>query len=521
MKKSISNIVSFIAIGLTFILLIGANGRNYISIAQTVIDKIQGNPDIQAKNTMETILKDNFTYRSTFIDAYGLSKRALGERIIGDYEFLKDESGIMQLMQGWPSYDNYLTSLKELSETLNETNTPFTYINLPDRGENFSASDTTYYSGKKYAEVISQIQGMDIDILDLQENLIDSGQVTYNDFFFHTDVHLNSQTEFAIAKLITEHLTEKYSVAFPNTDETYDHNMYDWKDYDFCGNLCNSSGRLYNGTDIFQTFEPKFDTHLRLTIPSANAVREGSFHDVMTNGYDTIDGNPYWITNYGQFPQAYYYYDNLLMPDAPKLLVICDSMFMRANTFLTLNASHITVVDPRFYDSIDYVTTCLNEMDYDAVIIGDTGFLNNSVFGRKFNIPESILASQQIAYSGMWLDSVNNIDLYANGSTQGVINPQYYQNSDTVSLVGWAVDFNVNKPLSKLYLKIGKRTLECSYGIERTSVSDYFKNEDLKMTGFSVTFPKEFLNNADRIEFIQVGNDGTYRFETVPYLLSD
>ncbi len=510
-----------IVIALVFVFLIGANWNNYISIAQTVFSKMQGSADIQTQNTISSILKDSFAYRSKFIDLYGLSKRTLGDRIIGKYEFVKDESGIMQLIQEPLKYDNYLLSLKELSETLKDRDIPFIYLNLPDRGENFSASDTTYYWGKKYDDVMTQIQSMNIDVLDLQEKLVETSLVPYDEFFLHTDVHLGSKTEFAIAKLITEHLTEKYSVVFPNTDKAYDYNMYDWKDYNFCGNLCNSSGRLYNGTDIFQTFEPKFDTHLKLTIPAANTVREGSFYDVMTNGYDTIDGNPYWITNYGHFLQAYYFYENLLLPDAPKLLVICDSMFMRTNTFLTLNASHVTVVDPRVYDGIDHVTACLNEKDYDAVIIGDTGFLNNFSFGRKFNIPESVLASQQVSYNGMFLDLVNDVDLNINGSIPGEINPQYYQNSDTVSLIGWAADFNVNKPLSKLYLKIGERTIECRYGLERGSVSDFFQNQDLKMTGFEVSFPKEYLDGVDKLEFIQVGNDGTYRFETVTYLLSD
>ncbi len=138
-------------------------------------------------------------------------------------------------------------------------------------------------------------------------------------------------------------------------------------------------------------------------------------------------------------------------------------------------------------------------------------------FADANEIPSDTLPRQQEIYNGMFLDLVNDVDLNTNGSTPGEITPQYYQNSSTVSLIGWAADFNVNKPLSKLYLKIGERTLECKYGIERTSVSDYFQNQDLKMTGFSITFPKTFLDGVNRIEFIQVGNDGTYKFEAAEY----
>lgn len=522
MKKRFSSIVTVIAIGLAFLSLVYVNKNNYISIAQTVVSKLQGNSDIQAKNTIAGILRDNFTYRSAFIDTYGLSKRVLGERIIGNNEFLKDESGIMQLIQEPQPYDNYLSSLKELSQTLEEKNIPYIYLNLPDRGKSFSAADTAYYWGKKYNDVMTQVRNMNIDELNLDERLIETSLVPYKDFFFRTDVHLCTKTEFHIAKLLTEYLTEKYSVTFPNTNEVYDFNMYVWKDYDFCGNLCNySSGRFYNGTDIFQTFEPQFNTHLRLNIPSANVEKEGTFYDVMTNQYDAIDGTPYWITNYGQYPQPYYFYDNLLYPDGPSLLVICDSMFMRMNTFLALNSSHITVVDPRVDDGVDHVTACLNEKDYDAVIVGDTGFLNNFSFGRKYNIPESTLPLQQVSYNGMWLDYVNDVDLNTNGLIPGQIDSQYYHDSETVSLVGWAADFNVNMPLSKLYLIIGEHTLECKYGIERTSVSDYFQNPNLVMTGFTVSFPKKYLDEVDAVEFIQVGADGSYRFETVTYRLSN
>lgn len=132
-------------------------------------------------------------------------------------------------------------------------------------------------------------------------------------------------------------------------------------------------------------------------------------------------------------------------------------------------------------------------------------------------IPKNICPKQQVSYNGMFLDIVNDTDLNTINSVQGEISSQYYQNSDTISLVGWAADFNVNRPLSKLYLKIGERILECNYGIERTSVSDYFQNQDLKMTGFSVTFSKKHLDNIEKIEFIQVGADGTYAFDTVEY----
>lgn len=512
MKKKVSSFVFVISVGALFLYLIGANWRNYVSIIQTVANASQGGSQENVKDSMTTILKDSFRYRRGFIDAYGMSKKILGERIIGDYEFVKDESGIMQLVQSKLSYDNYLSSIRSLSETLAESNTPFIYLNLPDRGKNFSAADTMNYSGKKYDEVLSQIREMDIDEFDLTEKMIDSSAIAFDEFFFHTDVHLSSKAEFAMADLLTQYLTEKYSIFFPHTEEVYDSDKYQWKDYEFCGNLCNSSGRLFAGTDVFQTFEPKFETHMKLTIPGDNIIKEGTFRDVMTKNYDNLGGSPYWIINYGQYPKPLYYYDNLLCPEGPRLMIICDSMFMRMNTFLALNASHITIVDPRQANGIDYAANCLNNEQYDAVIIGDTGLLNNVSFGQKIDIPDTTKPYQQSGYGGMWVDYVNN-----NLLTVTAISKTLYQNSDMVTLSGWAADFSVGQPLLRMYVKLGTHLLECEYGEERTSVSDAFKNPNLKKTGFKVVFPKEYLEGVNKIEFIQVGNDGTYRFETVSY----
>lgn len=134
-------------------------------------------------------------------------------------------------------------------------------------------------------------------------------------------------------------------------------------------------------------------------------------------------------------------------------------------------------------------------------------------------LPENVIPCNEMSYKGMWLDNVNNSDLNSGEYTQGEIYKSFYQDSQTVFFNGWAADFNANMPLSALYIRVGEKTVKCQYGLERTSVSEYFQNENLKMTGFNVTIPKSYLDGVDKIEFIQVGADGSYRFEAVPYRL--
>lgn len=520
MKKS-SNLIPFIAIGLVFSMLIGMNWKGYVSVIQIVASKLQGNTDIKTKEQIPATLKDNFKYRSEFIDAYGLTKKTLGENIIGKYEYVKDESGIMQHILGTEKFDRnqYIESIKNLMTLINEKNIPCIDVNLPDRGTSFSASGQFEYNCKRNREVEDKIISFGVDEFNVQERLIDTGIISHSDFFLHTDIHLSSKAEFYMAKYLTEYLTEKYSIKFPDSDIVYNENMYEWQDHDFCGNFCGSSGKKYIGTDKFQTFVPKYETEMKLTMPDDN-TRQGDFINVMTNQYSD-ENSPYWITNYGQWPTLHYTYDNIKYTNVPKLLVLADSMFMRANTFLALNSSRLTVLDPRYINGNEYIIDCMLDNDFDAVLICHTDYFNNNLFLGDINFPENILPCNETSYKGMWLDNVNSADLNSSEYTAGQIPKRLYEDNQTVFLNGWAADFNANMPLSALYLKVGDKTVKCQYGIERTSVSDFFQNENLKMTGFNVTIPKSYLEGVDKIEFIQVGNDGAYRFENVIYQLSD
>lgn len=517
--KRRSNYSFFVLIGLVFLVLIGMNWKNYISVLQTAATRWQGNFDIHTKEIIAATLKDNFKYRSEFINAYGLTKKVLGENIIGKYEYIKDESGIIQhITEKIDDKNNYVESVKNVLENLNKRNIPCIDVNLPDRGLNFSAAEQFDYNCKRYRTVEDTITTFGVKEFNVQERLIDTGIISHNDFFFHTDIHLTTRAEFYMAKYLTEYLSDNYFITFPNSDAVYNPDMYDWQDYEFCGNFCASSGKWFISIDNFQTFVPKFETEMKLTLPDGN-VKQGDFIDVMTNG--VTDVSSYWITNYGQWPTLYYNYDNLKCPQGPKLLVLCDSMFMRSNTFLALNSSQLTVLDPRYINGNEYIVNCLLDKNYDAVIICHTDYFNNNLFFGDINLPNNVIPCNEMSYNGMWLDSVNYTDINGGGYTQGEINRSLYQDSDIVTLIGWAADFNANKPLSGLYLKAGDRTLKCEYGIERTSVSDFFQNPDLKMTGFKIAVPKSYLEDIDKLEFVQAGYDGTYRFETVTYRLAD
>lgn len=133
-------------------------------------------------------------------------------------------------------------------------------------------------------------------------------------------------------------------------------------------------------------------------------------------------------------------------------------------------------------------------------------------------IPEEPAQSADywIGRQGICIDTCNGVPI---GDAEWIV---VSQDRELVEIVGWAADFNAQRPLSALYLQIGERIIPCSYGLERTSVSDHFGNTDLTNTGFTVTFPASYLreNPSTAIQFIGVSADGTYRYEPVLFRMA-
>jgi hypothetical protein len=165
----------------------------------------------------------------------------------------------------------------------------------------------------------------------------------------------------------------------------------------------------------------------------------------------------------------------------------------------------------------------------DLVIFGCSERAITSLLTRPLTVPQiasipklpeqpAQVKESWIGNHGLYIDSCNekNVGTSNNGSPI-VID----LSSNSVTLYGWAADFNAGMPLNDLYLEIGKTVVKCEYGIERTGVSEHFNNENLVNTGFSVTFPTSYLEEGDvkELQFVQVSSDGTYRYEPVVYTL--
>jgi len=120
------------------------------------------------------------------------------------------------------------------------------------------------------------------------------------------------------------------------------------------------------------------------------------------------------------------------------------------------------------------------------------------------------------AATEIWVD-------YCNGTSQTTARTIYVERSgaETVMLTGWCADLTNGVPFGKLYVNVNGEFYECAYGIERTSVSDFYGNENLKNTGFSIYLPIGYFNNGiSQLQFVAINSDGSARYEDMIYNIS-
>lgn len=528
--KTAANIL-FASVFLGIILMFAVQNAGSLKKLLASADK---SPDKWQKSaaSVEASFKNKIKGRNRLIDLYGVSLMALNCDIVGNLEFVKDNAGIVIRFERPLNEERAISNIKQLREKTKEKNIPLVYVALPNKAARLPDFTGEFeMNGSQSYRIGQLLKAEQIDCLDLNERIGgENASPTFEKFYFKTDVHLTTYAEFWTARELVCHLSENYHINFSNANLVFDLNKYTVTSYDFVGNTARSSGKYFAGVDQFELYKPVFDTKLTLNIPFSGKHRAGSFEDVMLNGYEkksNITEYTYWIINYGQYPSPYYQYENLnIKENAPKVLVICDSVFMRGFSYLALACRRTTILDPRaFFKGMEYVASELDFEDYDAVVVVGTSY---EFFNKKFvskvelpNLPKADMITakeygQRIGNRGIFLDTCNGKRL--EGKTTIPID----KNALSVKLYGWAADFRSDAPFSDLYVKIGDLLMKCDYTIKRTSVVNHFHKDSLLKTGFQITFPASYLKNGEvkEISFIGVSADGRYIYAPVTYQLS-
>ncbi len=461
--------------------------------------------------------KQSFMGRNDLIDMYGVILNTLGKEVVGSFEFVKDKNGNMQSIGAAYDYSIFQESMTELRSAVSE-DIPLMFVNLPEA------------AGREIMPVADYYDFQNSDREEICEALVQSGIEVMNvsdfaaaeDFYFKTDVHPKTASEFLTAREVYNSLREK-GIDLRDGDTVFNMDNYTVVQRDFVGNLSRSSGRYFAGHDVFELYYPEFETAFELLVYEDNIYKSGTWKDVITNGlYEQDDIFNYYVTEYLQWPSPIYTIRNNGTESQANILYIADSMSLRTIAYLSLCAGEITVADTRYSQSLDYVMNLLANNSYDAVVVSAVSpHFINAAFESYIPLDELegythkplVQSTQWIARGGLWTDGqksekylpVNEIDYYM----------------DMYKISGWAVDFGENTVLTDLFASVNGKLYRCNYGYGKKGVVDRFGLEQLRYCGYSLFIPQSELSVGDKIEFIMVNRDTQTVYEPVVYEITE
>ena len=332
---------------------------------------------------IEQTFTESLICRNHIIDIYGAIQKIFGNSLIGNFEFMKSDNDFMHMAVNSLDTTPFVSSISTLQKLLNQTNTPLVYVQVPPRSivnTEKDAMNISYAENMAIHEAKNEILAQGITYLDIEEKLSEYS-FSPEEFYFKTDVHLTTKGEFFLAKEIVETLQEnEVSLNEEDIDRIFNISNYNIESYQFLGNLSRSTGKYYSQMDVFDNYTPKYQTSFSMNNKITGQQRMGLFEDVFMNNYKSSPGiteRIYWVTNYLYYGQAFYEFTNHTQ-DNHKLLVVCDSMGMRAVPLLALLVNKVTVVDIRFQGDNSYVLDALDSEKYDAVIVLQEQSLFNS-----------------------------------------------------------------------------------------------------------------------------------------------
>lgn len=337
---------------------------------------------------LEEEYRTGFWKQREWVNLYGAVQKALGRKISGNMRFIRTENGLMDYVTKESDVYPFAEEMTELKQLLDARKIPLLYIQMPAREPEHASEPELLIKTRTYYDQIRDITDeAGIVCMDESEILTGEGAPSREEFYFKTDIHTTTTGEIWMANKIAGKLKQEYQISIPDVIKENDE-RFEKHTHPFAGNLVQSLGIYYAGTDEFEEYIPKEQPRYHLEELFGKWHVDGSFEEVVMNGYDQTGDDEmytYWITNYLRYGEGGYHVENL-DSDGPSLLVICDSLCYRTLAYLSLACKNITVIDPRFIpeDGTDYVSKALNDKEYDAAIYLHGTFYTTdySMFGR-------------------------------------------------------------------------------------------------------------------------------------------
>jgi hypothetical protein len=334
-------------------------------------------------NSSESNFQTNFVYKNRLIDIYGIAQNVLQKNIIGNFEYVSDDNGIIHAIKETPyNTDRFIGIMEKLSNRINALKMPFIYVQGLNREVVKSDENIFNIDNDTMTELVAKMDKKGINTFDIRED-IKNKELSFDlkNAFLHTDLHMQTDAEIWAAKSIANHLQEKYNLKFSNLEYLSDMSNYEKQSFKMIGNYARLVGNYYVEKDSFDQYIPKFETSYTVNLLAKNMKFDGDFESVIMNGYEkgAITEYTYWVTNYLRYGEPLYRITNNKNPNGPKLLIVTDSIGYRTLSYLSLTASEITVLDPRFFGGIDFVEIALKDK-YDAALVYQGTFLTDYDF---------------------------------------------------------------------------------------------------------------------------------------------
>ena len=280
--------------------------------------------------------------------------------------------------------DQYFTSVVEqydVSETAESTvefarfcreqGADFIYVQQPSKiskYEDTEISGATDYSNQNMDDFLSILQTEEVDTYDHREDIHNEG-LNHHALFYHTDHHWKAETGLWAAQHLLQFLNKEYGYDL-NTDilnrDNFSFECYaEW----FLGSQGKKvTLKLAKPEDIC-LIHPKFETSFHYVIPSLGIDDVGEFDLTYNMNYikekDYYHQNPFAAYNHADQPLIRF--DNLLLNEGPRLLIIHKSYANCEIPFLALSIKHIDAIDLRFFTGS--IRSFIKETDPDIVIV--------------------------------------------------------------------------------------------------------------------------------------------------------
>lgn len=325
-------------------------------------------------------VNDSVFAKNAFINVYGFSQRAMGNRCVYEQEgkvskvVKLDDGSITFVMNKGNNLSQQAAKTSALNEKLESEGIDLLYVQLPFKINKFEKGLPTGvedYSNENADEILAGLNDREVATFDLRDEMSKEFS-DYNSLFFKTDHHWKPGTGLWAAHKIAGKLNSDYGF---NIDisllEKEEFAVTRYKDH-FLGSTGKRMGIYFAGTDDFSLILPHYTTDMSCDYLRSNGKtfeRGGSFEDTWifpeNLKKDYFASNTYVTYSGGDFSLLTFHNNQI---EGKKILVLRDSYSCVLTPFLSLAAcEEMHIIDPRLFKGS--ISEYIEEFKPDTVLM--------------------------------------------------------------------------------------------------------------------------------------------------------